>query len=99
MTSNDAPVPASDQPAGTTDELWIEDDAAPAGDDTGEPGIAVPAVAPAPGVTGGAVAPAAVPAATLAAAVAAGSAADSPAEENREADADEAPYAGRDGDR
>ena len=97
MTSNDAPLPASDQPAGTTDELWIEDDAAPADDDTGEPAVTVPPVALAPGVTGGVVAPALVSPAAVAAVE--NVAADGAAEENREADADDAPYAGRDGDR
>jgi hypothetical protein len=52
------PDEQDEQPARTTEDLWIEDDTAPAeGRGTGGPEVEVPAVAVVPGVTGGALAP------------------------------------------
>ena len=97
MTATSEPAGSRDEPT-TTDDLWIEDDTPRAEDDTaaGPPeGDALPAGV-VPGTAGGFVAPVGVPAAATAA--------DADAAENDvgtdpDGGVDDAPYAGRDGDR
>ena len=98
MTATSEPAASGDKPT-TTDDLWIEDDTPRAEDDTaaGPPeGGVLPAAGVVPGTAGGFVAPVGLPAAATAA--------DTDAAENDvgtdpDGGVDDAPYAGRDGDR